>query len=364
MTTLAIALILTALGVGGLAYRDYNSTSAQRDYQQAVFAAEDSLASAHRLADRKPPDADGARSRIAQALAKVDDAARSPVADPDHLDALRADAAALTDRLDGVIVDLARVSPGAKPTQIIGNTNGLYLADAGSGRLWRVFGDPLQSAQVMQRGDRGVAGPLLVAYQGDVIFSLDDARRLWRAEGDQVKDVTPADRDAWKSATAIAVFTSNLYVLDSASGQLWKHESSDGLSFGKAAGYLVAALPANTALSLAIDGDVWIVTTTSEIERFRRNPLVTTAARVDFVPRWQGEALRPVAIQAVNTQTNIYLLDAAAHAVVQMAKDGRELLRVTLPATLPQASAFYVSEVSRVVYTVHGAKIVATSLDR
>ncbi len=179
-----------------------------------------------------------------------------------------------------------------------------------------------------------------------------------------MKDVTPADRDAWKSATAIAVFTSNLYVLDSASGQLWKHESSDGLSFGKAAGYLVAALPANTALSLAIDGDVWIVTTTSEIERFRRNPLVTTAARVDFVPRWQGEALRPVAIQAVNTQTNIYLLDAAAHAVVQMAKDGRELLRVTLPATLPQASAFYVSEVSRVVYTVHGAKIVATSLDR
>ncbi len=160
MTTLAIALILTALGVGGLAYRDYNSTSAQRDYQQAVFAAEDSLASAHRLADRKPPDADGARSRIAQALAKVDDAARSPVADPDHLDALRADAAALTDRLDGVIVDLARVSPGAKPTQIIGNTNGLYLADAGSGRLWRVFGDPLQSAQVMQRGDRGVAATM------------------------------------------------------------------------------------------------------------------------------------------------------------------------------------------------------------
>jgi len=37
---------------------------------------------------------------------------------------------------------------------------------------------------------------------------------------------------------------------------------------------------------------------------------------------------------------------------------------VTLPATLPRAAAFYVSEVSRVVYTIHGSKIVATSLDR
>jgi len=364
VTVLAIVLILAAIGVGGLAYRDYESTSAQREYQVAVFEAEDGLASAHRLADRKPPDAEGARARIAQALVKVDDAARSPLADADHLAGLRADAAALTDRLDGVIVDLERLAPGAKPSQIIGNTNGLYLADAGSGRLWRVFGDPLQSVSVMQRGNRGVAGPVLVAYQGDVLFSLDDARKLWRAEGDQVKDVTPTDRDAWKSATAIAVFTSNLYVLDSASGQLWKHESADAIAFGKATAYLAPALPANTALSLSIDGDVWIVTTTGEIVRYRRNPLVTTAARVDFTPRWQGSALRPVAIQAVATQTNIYLLDPTARTVVQMAKDGRELLRVTLPATLPQATAFYVSEVSRVAYTLHGSKIVATNLDR
>ncbi len=364
VTTLAIVLLVTAVGVAGIAYRDYESTRAQREYQLAVLSAEDSLASAHRLADLRTPDVDGARTRLAQTLVKIDEAARSPLADQDHLDALRADVAALTDRLNGVIVDLARFAPGSKPLQIVGNTNGLYVADPGGGRLWRIFGDPLQSAPVMQRGARGVGGPTLVAYQADVIFSLDDARKLWRAEGDQVKDSTPADSATWKSATAVAVFTSNLYVLDAASGQLWRHESTDSITFGKASAYLAAPLAPNTALSLAIDGDIWIVTTASEIQRFRRNPLVTTAARVDFTPRWQGEVLHPVAIQAVNTQTNIYLLDAVAHTIVQMAKDGRELLRVSLPTTLPQATAFYVSEVSRVVYTVHGSKIVATSLDR
>ncbi|MDQ2953062.1 MAG: hypothetical protein M3R54_12465, partial [Chloroflexota bacterium] len=364
VTSLALVLIIVASGVGALAYRDYQSKSVERDYQNAVLTAEESLTSAHRLVDRKPPDPEGARTRIAQAVAKIDEAAGSPLASKERLDALRADAAALIDQLDGVIIDLGRIIAGSKPSQIIGNVNGLYIADPGAGRLWRIFGEPLQNGAVMQRGARGVGAPTLETYQNDVLYSLDDARKLWRAQGNELKDVTPADSGSWKSATALAVFTLNLYVLDAASGQLWKHESSDGVDFGKASAYLAAPLAANTARSLAVDGDVWIVTTSNEIVRFRRNPLVTTASRVDFTPRWQGDALKPTAVQAVAGQTNIYLLDAASRIVVQMSRDGRELLRISLPTTLPEPSAFYVSEGSRIAYTVHGSKVVATSLDR
>lgn len=364
VTSLAVVLLVVASAVGALAYRDYESTRAQREYQLAIVTAEDTLASAHRLADRKPPDPEGARAKIAQTRAKLDEAERSPVADADRIAALRADAAALTDRLDGVIVDLARSVAGSKPTQIIGNTNGLYVADPGAGRLWRIFGDPLQSAVVMQRGTKGVGAPGLVAWQSDVLYAVDEARKLWRAEGDQVRDVTPADNATWKAIDGVAVFTQNLYVLDGASGQLWKHESADGVSFGKASAYLAAALPANTARSLAVDGDVWIVTSTSEVARFRRNPLATTATRIDFTIRWLAAAAHPAAIQAQSGQTNIYLLDTAGRMVIQMTRDGRELLRVPLPATLAAPTAFYVSEVSRVAYTVHGSKVVATNLDR
>lgn len=364
ITTLAILLLLAATGVGALAYRDYESTRAGREYQLALVGAEDDLASAHRLADRKPPDPDGARAKLASARQKIDDAARSPVADQAHLASLRLDADTLIDRLDGVILDVARLAPGAKPAQIIGNVNGLYIADPGSGRLWRVFGDPLQNGVVMQRGTKGVGAPTLVTWQGDVLYALDDARHLWRAEGDKLEDATPSDASAWKSTTAVAMFTSNLYVLDAASGQLWKHESADGITFGAGTAYLAAALPANTARSLAIDGDVWIVTTTGEIQRYRRNPLVTTAARLDFTPKWNGSTVNPTAIQAIDAQRNIYVLDAGARLIVQLARDGRELARIPVPSTLPPPTAFYVSESSRVAYTVHGSKIVATSLDR
>src|SRR5439155_487573 len=178
MTTLAVLLLVAATGVGALAYRDYESTRAGREYQLAVANAEDFIASAHRLADRKPPDPDGARERMASATAKLDEASRSTFVVPEKIAALRADIAALTDRLD------------------------------------------------------------------------------------------------------------------SETGQLWKHESNDGVRFGPAIGYLATPLAPNAARALAVDGDVWIVTSAGDLQRFRRNPLVTTASRIDFVPRWEGTAPR------------------------------------------------------------------------
>jgi outer membrane protein assembly factor BamB len=242
--------------------------------------------------------------------------------------------------------------------------NGLYVSDPGSGRLWRVFGDPIQQGAVLQRGAKGVGSPVLVALQDFAVYSLDDARKLWMAEGDQLHDVTPADRDKWKTPAAISLFADNLYVLDAETGQLWKHESDDGLKFGPAVGYLATPLAPNTTRGLAVDGDVWIVTSAGDIQRFRRNPVVTTASRIDFVPRWEGTAPRASAIQAIESQRAIYVLDAAGRLVIQLTRDGRELARFALPPGLPDASGFYVSESLQVAYTLHGTKIVATSVAR
>ena len=364
MTTLAVLLLVAATGVGALAYRDYESNSAVRNYQLTFVNAEDLVASAHRLFERTNPDPDAARDRLAQATVKLDEASKSSFAETEKIAALRADIAALRDRMDGVILDLARFATGTKLAQVVGNVNGLYVTDPGSGRLWRVFGDPIQQGPVLQRGVKGVGSPVQVALQEFAVYSLDDAGKLWRAEGNEVADVTPADRDKWKTPAAVALFTNNLYVLDSETGQLWKHESSDGAQFRAAIGYLSTPLAPNTARALAIDGDVWIVTSAGDVQRFRRNALVTTAARIDFVPRWEGTAPRANAIQAIDAQRSIYVLDSVGKLVVQITREGRELARFALPAGLPPAAGFYVSESLQVAYTLHGTKIVATSIAR
>jgi hypothetical protein len=364
MTTLAVLLLVAATGVGALAYRDYESTRANREYQLAVVNAEDFIASAHRLVDRKPPDFDAARERLARATEKLDEAGRSPFIDAEHIGSLRADVAALSDRMDGVILDLARFAPGTKLAGVVGNVNGLFVTDPGEGRLWRVFGDPIQQESLLQRGIKGPAGsPVQIALQDFAVYTLDDAGKLWRAT-DHLADVTPGDREKWKAPAAIAVFTNNLYVLDSETGQLWKHESNDGAQFRPAIGYLSTPFAPNTARALAVDGDVWIVTSAGDLQRFRRNPLLSTAARIDFVPRWEGTAPRANGVQAIDAQRSIYLLDSGGKLVVQLTRDGRELARFALPPTLPPAAGFYVSESLQVAYTLHGTKIVATSIAR
>jgi hypothetical protein len=277
---------------------------------------------------------------------------------------LRGAVTGLADRMDGVIIDLARFAPKTKLAQVVGNVNGLFVTDPGEGRLWRVSGDPIQQETLLQRGVKGNAGaPVQIALQDVAVYILDDARKLWRATT-QLDDVTPGDSDKWKTPVAIAVFTDNLYVLDSETGQLWKHESNDGADFGPAIGYLVTPLPPNTARALAVDGDVWIATSAGEVQRYRRNALLTTAGRIEFVPRWEGTAPRANGIQAIDSQRNLYLLDSVGKLVVQVTRDGRELARFALPPNLPAASGFYVSESLQVAYTLHGTKIVATSIAR
>src|SRR3989441_339263 len=248
--------------------------------------------------------------RRAPPLPRRPDAARSPAADLVRVAALRAQLDALDDKINGVVLDLARIAPGAKPATLVGNVNGLYAADPGSGRLWRIFGDPTEVGAVLTKGTQDVGSPRLVAAQGETLYSVDDAKHLWRAEGNAIEDVTPDESTKWKSVEAFAVFVFNLYVLDATSGQVWKHASRDGANFERGQGYLAEPLAAGTGRSLAIDQDIWIVTTQGEILRFRRLTQSFTATRVDFVPRWRGDPVKPTAVQAIDVQRSIYFLDA------------------------------------------------------
>src|SRR5712691_2358831 len=359
---LAVLLLVVAGAIGTLAYRDYAANRVGGDYQLAILSIESEIASAQRFADRKPPDLEAARQRLDRARAALEQAARSPAAEPTRVRTLADQIAALEDRVSGVILDLSRFIPGANPSGLFGNANGLYVADPGAGRLWRVFGDPTQALPVLEKGARGVGAPRLVTAQAEVLYAIDDAKRIWRAEGSGVADVTPQQSESWKSVDSVAIFLSNLYLLDATSGQVWKHESADGVRFDRPQGYLADALPPGTARSLAVDADIWIVTAQGDILRYRRLSSSFTATRVDFKPRWSGEPIRPSAVQALDAQRSIYLLDGPGKRVVQMSRDGGEVARFALPTSLPEPSAFYVSEGSRTIFTIHGAKVVATEL--
>ncbi len=367
ISLLAVALLGVSLLVGAVVVRDFQSNNVVASYNLAVLSAQSDLDSAQAFLDRKPsPDEDRARQRLVTARAHIAEAATALSANPQQIAALSARADALADRVNNVLIDLGPQAPGAKAVSFTQTQFGLYIADSGSGRLWRVFEQPLGTTiagAVLQKGKAGVGTPLLVTAVDNALFSLDDQSKIWKAEGNTVVEATPPGSDKWKGVVGLVSFIGNLYVVDTGAGQIWRHEG-DKEKFLEADPVLAQAFAPNAITSAAVDGSIWVTTTAGDVGLFKRVGLATTAMKAAFTIKWIGEPVRATAIQAIDSQRNIYILDAPGRRVVQLTRDGREIARFALPRDLPPAASFFVSEGLRVVYTAHGTKIAATDLSR
>ena len=359
---LALLLLVVTIGIGAAVVRDYQADQVVNDYRLAIVDVGTDIAATRSFAGRD--DSERAWQRLDSATARLAVAAGSPAADAARIAQLREEIAALGDRLNKVIIDLARSVTSAAPSQLTQTVNGLYAVDPSAGRLWRIFGDPVRTGVVLQRGQADVGTPLAVSADEAALLVLDDGRKLWRAEGDTVQDLGLPGTDSWKGATGLATFAGNVYVLDAASGQLWRYEEDFAGKLTGPVAFLPQPLPVDSARAVAVDGDIWILTSSGELQRYRRQGSDRTLTRLPLTLQWVGEPLRPTQVQALESQRSIWLLDAPARTVAQVTRDGRELARFTLPERLPAATAFFVSEGQRLAYSAHGSKISETDVSR
>lgn len=367
VSLLAVALLLVSGGIGAVVWRDFQSNNVVASYNLAVLSAQSDLDSAQAFIDRKPsPDLDRAQQRIQSARAHIAEAAKAPSADQKQIGTLTARANSIADRVNNVLIDLGPQAQGAKAGSLTQTQLGLYVTDPGSGRLWRIFEQPpgtTVAAAVLERGKAGVRTPLLVTAIDNVLYALDDQNKVWKAEGNTVFEVALPGSDKWKSIVGLVSFSGNLYVVDTGAGQIWRHEG-DKDRFLAADPVLAQAFAPNSITSAAVDGSIWVTTVAGDVGLFKRVGLATTATKADFAIKWIGEPAKATAIQAIDSQRSIYILDAPGRQVIRLTRDGREVARFALPRDLPPATSFFVSESQGVAYTAHGSKIAATDLSR
>lgn len=216
------------------------------------------------------------RQALQQALTEVEKARSISAQDPrvaaleksarDRLDLL--DAITNVDQLTTVLTFAGTITAPVNPEQLVVGGRAVWLMESGRGRVFRVDPQNQNSAIEVYRAGESYSrttarDPVAIAWDGakNRLLILDAGRALFSIGDDaNARPVAVALRGAadLKSTVSMTVYLSNLYILDSAGGEVWRYlPASDGFD-SERTGTLGGAEIAQ-ASELAVDGDVFLL---------------------------------------------------------------------------------------------------------
>lgn len=175
-------------------------------------------------------------------------------------------------------------------------------------------------------------------------------------EKEQIEELNGQEWGVIKESVA---FGSNLYLLDSvANGQIWKYVGIDaGLS--AKSGYLKAeGLDLSSAVSMAIDGSVWVLFSDGSIAKYVRG------VKDAFVVAGLDEAMvEPVKIFTSPEVENIYVADRKKTRIVVIGKNG-EYQSQYVWGGVAGLKDLAVSEAEGKIFVLTGEKVFAIDLKK
>ncbi|MBV8086881.1 MAG: hypothetical protein JO247_18905, partial [Chloroflexi bacterium] len=349
-----IVLILVLMGVRTV--KAQQAKQLQQRFDSLITAAGQLEAQARASGDKNE-----SQSLIHRAQALVDQA-NTLEPSQSRVATLRKDLQGDLDRLDNilalpdpvVLASLSTVGKDVNGTQVGGSSGGLFVIDAGGHRLIQVAPGQKVASAVAMKGDKNgsnqLADPKLVSVVDGQALMLDSNRNLWRYDPSKknLEQIGLKSSDTWKDATAMAGYGPNVYVLDATVGNIYRYASRGG-QFTDAPTRFLAKDDTDMlgkAVSLAIDGSVWALTSDGQVLKLEGG------ARVPFsisgLPQPIGKAAQLYTDAGVSS---LYVLDVANSRVLQLAKDGRYLKQFNLNLPAPAVS-FSVDEPARALYVL------------
>jgi hypothetical protein len=331
----------------------------------SLALASSELAAARAAWEKGALDVVATRSRLASVEARLAHAAGEG-ANPRRVSEISQEANKLRAQIDDVsartslLVDMKQTYGATSATQLVLSQNDIYALDPAGQRVWRIATDG-SAVAVLEKGRSGLGAPQQLAAKGQRLFVLDDAGRIFKLEDGGLSEIKVAQR-RYREPVAFDVFANNLYVLDRAAGQVWKYEPDSDGTYRDAIPFLATPLAPGTARSIAVDGQVWILTMDGQILRYRRTLGSIYASRQPFDVRWMAGAARPTALQVREEDTAIYLLDDRARRVILVGRDAHELARIALSSDLALPAAFAVRD--DVVVSAHDSRLQRTLIPK
>ncbi|MCS6846049.1 MAG: hypothetical protein NZ528_17290 [Caldilineales bacterium] len=384
---LLVPLLIVAVAAGAYWWQQ---RTLQLQVASLVQGAEAALAAA--TAEGVPEDT--ARQQLQKAQEQLDEALRLQPTNQQAQD-LQAPILEAMNRLNRVVplyklITLREFGAGNDPGRLEVRGSRVFVLDRGQDQVLR-YGLDEVSGLIPEAGTGLVAQRGQALADGQVVGELIDM--AWAPAGGarsssnllvldsnnnvlQVEDVlglrplAVAARESWQSPRLISSYIGNLYVLDSATGRIWRYlPTADGYS-NPPQSYFEgdATLDLSQAVDMAIDGNIWILYSDGTVQTFfqgRQQPLV-----LETPPN--GPIVKPQALYVgdeAGAAQSLYILDSGGARVVEYSKSGK-YLRQLVPADaadrekLRQARDLQVDEVEGVLFILTAPGLLQADLPR
>ncbi len=191
----------------------------------------------------------------------------------------------------------------------------IYATDTRENKPSLIASVDADSGKVVDMAFSDSLDKIYIYKENEKVFALDTTTETIEETSLAGADIT------WEDSVAIDAYVTNLYLLDSALGEVWKHTSSDGV-FGKGSAYLdTRSTSIKGAIDLAIDGNIFVLMDDGSVQRFVRG-----AFDQDFelgaIPAPNANIESPSQIFSDADTNYIYILDSSAKRIIKFEKNG------------------------------------------
>jgi len=240
--------------------------------------------------------------------------------------------------------DLELIKAGAEGKDLLLTEEQLIVLDEKQTAVYEI-GLTGQKSTILFGGEK-IQGAELIAQAGDNLYVLVSEGLL---RGGKLPEIKVKKDETWGEIVDIEGFTGSLYLLDS-QGEIWKYPAIEG-GFGEKQKWLQQKADFSSAVSLAIDGSLWVLTQDGQILKFLQGQKDSFALSGLNKPFFEPRAL----FTDFDSQ-NLYVLDKGNARIVVLSKNGEYQAEYHW-SELNQAQDLVVIEAEKKIFCLLGNKI-------
>lgn len=163
----------------------------------------------------------------------------------------------------------------------------------------------------------------------------------------------------WEDAKAISSFVSNIYLLDSEAGEVWKHVENE-TGYGKGISYANANKTSlRGAVDLAVDGNIFVLLNSGDVAKFIKGTL-DQGFSLKNIPGTNSKVEIPTKIYTDADTNYIFVLDKKTNRILKFDKSGNYVNQTILDGMA--VDDFVVNGKVQKMWILSGSKIFAIDL--